>query len=155
VTSLDELMRFAEDAKFPEHHLVMRPDHEDHLDIVKNIHDEQTLRQIFARLQAQSTSGMVFIENDLRAFCNPTRQDIIRKACDDLIRKLQSLCPQCQTPGFWVQKRIAGLPCRACGQKTRLPIGEIWHCAQCHHEEQRAVPSEPWADPSRCDFCNP
>ena len=155
ITSLDELMRFAEDAKFPEHHLVMRPDHEDHLDIVKNIHDEQTLREVFARLQTQSTSGMVFIENDLRAFCNPTRQDIIRKACDDLIRKLQSLCPQCHTPGFWVQKRIAGLPCRACGQKTRLPIGEVWQCGHCHHEEQREVQSERWADPSRCDFCNP
>jgi hypothetical protein len=155
VTHVDELMLFARDAKFPEHHLVMRPDHEDHLDIVKNIQDERTLVEVFTRLQAQSRSGMVFVENDLRAFCNPTRQDIIRQACDDLIRKLQSLCPVCQTPGFWVQKRIAGLACRDCGQKTRLPIGEVWHCAQCHHEEQRALPCEPWADPSRCDFCNP
>ena len=155
VDSLDGLMRFAQDAQFPGHHLVMRPEHEDHGDVVKNIHDEQTLVQVFAKLQAQSASGKVFVENDLRAFCNPTRQALIRKACDDLILKLQSPCPQCQSPGFWVQSHMAGLPCRACGQKTRLPVAQVWHCAACQHEEQRALPSEPWADPSRCDFCNP
>ena len=155
VNSLDELIRFAQDAKFPEHHLVMRPEHEDHLQIVKNIHDEQTLVRTFAQLQAASANGLVFVENDLRAFCNPTRQALIRKACDDLIRKLQSLCPQCQSPGFWVQSRTAGLPCSACGQKTRLPIAEVWHCKPCQHEEQRPLASAAWADPSRCDFCNP
>ena len=155
VDSLEGLMRFAQDAQFPEHHLVMRANHEDPLSIVKNIHDEQTLVQVFAKLQAQSANGVVFVENDLRAFCNPTRQELIRKACDDLISKLQSQCPQCQSPGFWVQSRVAGLPCRACGQKTRLPIAEVWHCKSCQHEEQRTLSSEPWADPSRCDFCNP
>jgi hypothetical protein len=155
VKSLDELMRFAQDAKFPEHHVVMRPEHEDHLQIVKNIHDEQTLVRTFTQLQAASANGLVFVENDLRAFCNPTRQELIRKACDDLIRKLQSQCPQCESPGFWVQSRIAGLPCSACGQKTRLPIAEVWHCKPCQHEEQRTLASEAWADPSRCDFCNP
>jgi hypothetical protein len=155
VNSLDELMRFAQEAKFPEHHLVMRPDHEDHLEMVKNIHDEPTLVQVFAKLQAQSLSGKVFVENDLRAFCNPTRQALIRKACDDLILKLQSACPQCQSPGFWIQSHVAGLPCRACGQKTRLPVAQVWHCSACQHEEQRALSSDPWADPSRCDFCNP
>jgi hypothetical protein len=155
VNSLDELMRFAQDAKFPEHHLVMRPEHEDHLQIVKNIHDEQTLVRTFTQLQAESANGLVFVENDLRAFCNPTRQALIRKACDDLILKLRSACPQCQSPGFWVQSRTAGLPCSACGQKTRLPIAEVWHCKPCQHEEQRPLASEAWADPSRCDFCNP
>ena len=155
VTSLEELMRFAQDAKFPEHQLVMRPEHEDHLLIVKNIHDEQTLVRTFAELQAQSANGMVFVENDLRAFCNPTRQELIRKACDDLISKLLSHCPQCQSPGFWIQSRIAGLPCSACGQKTRLPIAEVWHCKTCQHEDQRPLSSAAWADPSRCDFCNP
>ena len=155
VNSLDELMRFAQDAKFPEHQLVMRPEHEDHLLIVKNIHDEQTLVRTFTQLQAASANGLVFVENDLRAFCNPTRQALIRKACDDLIRKLQSRCPQCQSPGFWVQSQTAGLPCSACGQKTRLPIAEVWHCKPCQHEEQRPLASAAWADPSRCDFCNP
>jgi len=155
VNSLAELMRFAQDAKFPEHHLVMRPEHEDHLQIVKNIHDEHTLVRTFTQLQAESANGWVFVENDLRAFCNPTRQALIRKACDDLILKLRSACPQCQSPGFWVQSRTAGLPCSACGQKTRLPIAEVWHCKPCQHEEQRPLASAAWADPSRCDFCNP
>jgi hypothetical protein len=155
VNSLDELMAFAQQARFPAHHLVLRPDHQDHPDIIKNIQDEPSLLQAFVQVQGRSSSGRVFVENDLRAFCNPTRQDLIRQACDDLIRKLQSQCPQCQSPGFWVKSRVAGLPCRVCGQKTRLPIGEIWHCTQCQHEEQRATPTPPWADPSRCDFCNP
>jgi hypothetical protein len=155
VTSLEELMRFAQDAKFPEHQLVMRPEHEDHLQIVKNIHDEQTLVRTFAQLQAHSANSRVFVENDLRAFCNPTRQALIRKACDDLINKLLSPCPQCQSPGFWIQSHVAGLPCSVCGQKTRLPIAQVWRCTACQHEEQRALSSNPLADPSRCDFCNP
>jgi aspartyl-tRNA synthetase len=59
VNSLDELMRFAQDAKFPEHHLVMRPEHEDHLQIVKNIHDA-ALAQILERTGAQDGDLIFF-----------------------------------------------------------------------------------------------
>ena len=155
VTSLQELERFATDARFPEHHLVLRPEHAEHPDMDKGIRDRETLLKAFHLAQAKSANGVVFVENDLRAFCNPTRQKTILKATGDMVQKLLSMCPSCDTPGYWLSQQIPGLPCRDCGSLTRLPKAEIWGCKKCGHEEPRKVQSQPWADPARCDFCNP
>jgi len=155
VSSLQELERFAAEAGFPEHHLVLRPEHPEHLDMDKGIHDHSSLLKAFHLAQAKSANGVVFAENDLRAFCNPTRQKMIHKATEELIQKLLSACPSCDSPGYWLSQQIPGLPCRACGSLTRLPKAEIWGCKKCGHEGQRAVNAQPWADPARCDFCNP
>ncbi|WP_291934271.1 DUF6671 family protein [Limnohabitans sp.] len=155
VTNLQELERFAAEAGFPEHHLVLRPEHAEHPDMDKGIRDRETLLKAFHLAQAKSANGVVFVENDLRAFCNPTRQKTILKATGDLIQKLLSMCPGCDTPGYWLSQQIPGLPCRDCGSLTRLPKAEIWGCKKCGHEEHRAVHTQLWADPARCDFCNP
>lgn len=155
VKTTQELHRFAADAGFPEHHLVLRPGHQNHPAIYKNLSDIAQLEQAFDQARQQVPGGEVFAENDLRAFANPTRQLMIRKATDELIQKLRSACPVCATPGFWLSQQIPGLPCRSCGMRTRLPKGEIWRCTRCTHEEQRESASGPWADPGRCDVCNP
>lgn len=155
VKSLQELERFAAEAGFPEHHLVLRPEHPEHPDMNKGIRDHTTLVKAFHLTQAKSAHGAVFVENDLRAFSNPTRQKTILKATEDLIQKLLSACPSCDAPGYWISQHIPGLPCRACGSLTRLPKAEIWGCKKCGHEEPRALSTPPWADPARCDFCNP
>jgi hypothetical protein len=155
VKTPQELERFAKEAGFPEHHLVLRPEHPEHPDMAKGIRDHATLLKAFHLAQAKSANGVVFAENDLRAFCNPTRQKMIRKATEELIQKLLSACPSCDSPGYWLSQQIQGLPCRACGSLTRLPKAEIWGCKKCGHEAQRAVNAQPWADPARCDFCNP
>ena len=155
IQSLQELELFALEAKFPEHRLTMRPSHEDHPAIIKGIHNVPSLMEAFERCRSQSNNGLVYVENDLRAFCNPTRQNIIRNAASDLIQKLQSLCPACDAPGFWVDRRIPGLRCRVCGRKTRLPISEVWHCQICKMQEERAIHTKALADPARCDHCNP
>ena len=121
----------------------------------KGIRDHETLAKAFRLAQAKSANGAVFVENDLRAFSNPTRQKTILKATEDLIQKLLSVCPSCDVPGYWLSQQIPGLPCRACGSLTRLPKAEIWSCKKCGHHEQRAMNGQPWADPARCDFCNP
>jgi Zn ribbon nucleic-acid-binding protein len=121
----------------------------------KGIRDHKTLVKAFHLAQAKSANGAVFVENDLRTFCNPTRQKTILKATEDLIQKLLSACPSCDLPGYWPSQHIPGLPCRACGSLTRLPKAEIWGCKKCGHEEQRAIHAPPWADPARCDFYNP
>jgi hypothetical protein len=155
VKTPQELERFAKEAGFPEHHLVLRPEHPEHPDMDKGIHDHTLLLKAFNLAQAKSGNGVVFAENDLRAFCNPTRQKLILKATEELIRKLLSACPDCDSPGYWLSQQIPGLPCRDCGSLTRLPKAEIWGCKKCGHQEQRAVNAQPWADPARCDFCNP
>ena len=150
-----ELERFAAEAGFPAHHLVLRPESPEHADMSKGICEHEALLKAFALAQANSANGVVFVENDLRAFCNPTRQKIILKATEDLIQKLRSACPNCDAPGYGLNQQIPGLPCRACGMLTRLPKAEIWGCKKCGHEEQRALNTQTWADPARCDFCNP
>jgi hypothetical protein len=155
VKTIAQLEQFAAEASFPSHHLVVRPDHASHPDIHKGLKDTHSLHQAFEQALANSLKGVVFVENDLRAFCNPTRQAIIRKAVQDLIDKLLSACPSCTRPGFVIKQKIPGLPCLACGAKTRLPIAEIWHCQVCKTEEERPVNQGELANPSRCEFCNP
>jgi hypothetical protein len=155
VSSLPELERFAAEAGCPGHPLARRPEHPEHPAIEKGIHDPEALVKSFHWAQAQSAHGAVFVENDLRAFGNPTRQKTILKATENLIQKGLSACPACASPGFWLSQQIPGLPCRGCGRLTRLPKAEIWGCTTGHHEEQRAAHTQPWADPARCDFCNP
>ena len=155
VKTLQELAQFAAEAGFPSHHLVVRPDQASHDGIHKGIKDLHSLHQAFEHALATSATGAVFVEHDLRAFCNPTRQSMIRQAAQDLIDKLLSACPSCARPGFTVKKKVPGLPCLACGAKTRLPISEIWHCQVCHTEEERQVNEGELANPSRCEFCNP
>ena len=155
VKTLQDLKQFANDALFPEHHLVLRPDHPDHPEIYKNIGDDHSLLHAFHSAQRHSATGVVFIENDLRAFCNPTRQQLIKQAAQDLIPKLLSACPRCAAPGYWHKQQISGLLCRSCHRKTRLPVAQVWHCQACSFEEQRAINAGQWADPRDCDYCNP
>ena len=154
VSTLEALHQFAAQAQFPEHHVVVRSEPQG-THLFKGVCTWTDLEDAFRLVKADSANGVVWVENDLRAFCNPTRQTIIRKAADDLIQKLLSACPQCQAPGYSPTRHITGLPCRACGHNTRMPMAEVWHCDTCSHEEQRAINAAPWADPSRCDACNP
>lgn len=155
IRSADELEAFATDAHFPEHHLVVRPQDQDHPDIIKGVDNLADLVKAFEWAKQKSENGHVFVENDLRAHCNPTRQAFICKAADNLIQKIRSACPQCSAPGYWVTAQTPGLPCGACGRKTHLPMGEVWSCSACQHEDHKHFSITGLADPSRCDFCNP
>lgn len=155
INTLDELQSFMIEANFPSHHLNVRPEHATYVKWKKGIHDEQMLLNAFHDAHAQSSGRGVVIENDLRAFSNPTRQALIRQATDDLIQKLQSACPRCAKPGFSLAKNLLGLPCRSCARPTQLPIGEVWQCVSCKHEAQRLIDPTEVADPGRCNHCNP
>ena len=61
--------------------------------------------------------------------------DNIRLAAKDLAKKRSSLCPGCGTPGFWIVERVAGFPCA--------------------HRETREQTDRQYAEPGRCDSCNP
>ena len=151
--SWPELLAFAERAGFPSHHLVLRPGRPDHPVLHKGLADEPALRQAFEAGLAAG-HGCVWAESDLRAMANPTRQALIRRAGEDLARRLASACPACQGPGFWTAGHTPGLPCSDCGQPTRLPLALHWQCPGCGHASQVRVP-QAHADPSRCEHCNP
>ena len=146
---------FAGQSGFPEHHLVVRPEGEDDPRIRKGIAAWAELEAAFAWALNQSASGRVFLETDVRAHANPTRMDNIRLAAEDLAKKLCSLCPACGTPGFWIVEQVAGLACADCGASTREIRADLYGCLKCEHRETRERADVEYADPGRCDTCNP
>ena len=146
---------FARQYQFPEHHLVLRPEGENDNRIRKGIVRWTELRAAFSQAQQQAASDQVFLETDVRAYANPTRQETIRLAAADLAKKLRSLCPACGIPGFWLIEREPGLPCEDCGAPTREIRAEIHGCLKCTHRLSNDFPESQYADSSRCDNCNP
>lgn len=149
----EEARRFAEEAGFPEHHLVVRPAHADDPRIEKGIASWVAFERAFDRALAEAGNGKVFVEHDVRAHAHPTRREAIRQAAEDLRGKLLSLCPDCGAPGYWRLERVPGRPCAECGMPTREPRAEVWGCARCGRRETRELAG--LADPGRCDVCNP
>ncbi len=151
----EELSKFADSALFPSHYLVIKPTDEYHPQSRKGIKDLTALKDAFEWAKTLSSKGIVYAENDLRAFANPTRMENIRKATIDLTEKMKSLCPKCQTPGFWVKDIQRGLPCNACGLPTDQEIAKIWGCIKCDHQDTEGMKVLRFADPSKCKHCNP
>ena len=58
------------------------------------------------------------IEPDFRAMHSPYRQKTILAAADDLIKRLSSMCPQCERVDFVPIPSQQALPCELCGQPT-------------------------------------
>jgi hypothetical protein len=124
-----------------------------HLFCEKAPEDEAALASAAAR--AIALTGAAFLETDMRAHRNPTRQDAIRRAAQDLVRRLGSPCPACTRPGFDRRRRISGLPCSDCGTPTDMTAAWVHACEGCGLEDTRPVAGEPWADPGSCPSCNP
>jgi hypothetical protein len=149
-----ELAKFARLNKFPTHHLVLRPDDENHPVFQKGISNRIILEESFNQAMKLSKTKKVYVEHDLRAHANPTRMKNIANATTDLIHKLKSLCPNCHTPGFQITKVKSGLPCAICDMETRETFEKIFTCNTCDYEKSEFVKKEK-ADPAKCNFCNP
>jgi hypothetical protein len=153
VGSAEELEAFARAAGFPEHALVLRPDRPDHPRIHKGVTGWGALRAALDDALARASTGLAFVENDLRAHVNPTRRKVIRAAAEDLAQRAATLCPACRGPGFGLAERVAGAPCPECGLPTAIPRAERWTCPGCAHREDR--PLAAIGDPAWCPACNP
>jgi hypothetical protein len=155
VRNIDELLQFAQDAGFPRHQLMLRPEHENDPRVVKELHDLDHLISVYIEAQQQSSNGKVFVENDLRAFANPTRQHLIAQATEDLARKILSLCPQCGMPGYWKVTTEAGMLLNTWGPPKHLPACETWHCKHCEYETCQSVSPAESTSHSRSAIYNP
>ena len=155
VSTPQALEAFAKRAGFPEHGLVVRAEGTDEPCLWKGLRDRAALAEAFEQTFAQSKTGTVCVESDLRAHMNPTRMALIGQATQDLIRRMKSLCPRCQSPGFGVIERIAGLACHDCGSPTNEAPAERWACVAGDHAEVRNLNTERFADPRWCNACNP
>lgn len=88
-------------------------------------------------------------------FPNPTRMARIGEAAKDLLQRLQSTCPVCEAPGYWIAKHLGGLPCGVCKQATKTHISQEWACVRCDHRHTERRTDRLFAEPQHCEFCNP
>jgi hypothetical protein len=150
-----EVEAFAARVGFPLHQLVLRPQSQDDPRIHKGIADSGRLRTCFDECLAQSSNQQVFVETDLRAFANPSRMKTIEQAAHDLLQRIRSCCPECETPGYWVTERLPGLPCSGCGLPSSSHRAEVWTCLRCPYQSVMPRKDRAFTEPRHCSYCNP
>jgi len=155
-TGWGQVKAFAERMKFPQHHLVLRPQERwatgDAL--YKGIAEEGELR---ARAEAMiATNGACWVETDMRALANPTRMAVIGETAERFAEELSRFCPSCGTCWFRVTGTRTGLPCEQCGWPTEVVRSYVRTCAACGYEAHEPRPDgRTTADPQHCGNCNP
>lgn len=154
VTSLMDVPRLVEQTLFPSHGLIVRNRQAGFNYLAKGIVD---FGNLYAHLWiCLKKFGEAFVETDMRAYLNPTRMEAIEQATLQLARQIDSRCPQCDCPGFWVSDVISGLPCKVCGTPTRSPLRHLYRCNKCRFEKSTFYPNgHRTEEPQFCDFCNP
>ena len=153
IHSIEELQEFAEKIKFPSHGIILKSE-EKELDSIKK--DFKNWKELEIAYQSINKNGRAFAETDMRAMNNPTRMVIIEQATQELIKKINSICPDCSHPGFSVTEVLPGLPCELCGMPTQSTLKHILSCKNCDYQEERHCPKgKNYEEPMYCSFCNP
>lgn len=154
VESEFDLKQFVTKSQFPSHGIILKNSETNFTDSQK---DFENLEQIIATYHNYINKfGTCFIETDMRAMQNPTRMLVIEKATQKLIEKIQSCCPNCQTPGFGIKRIVAGLRCEMCNLPTKSTLSHVYECEKCNHIVEKQYPNNKmYEDPTYCDFCNP
>lgn len=155
----DDLNDFLSKAGFPEHALIVRPNHpadDKEIPLVKGVIDVHALAAAIRECAGLSKDGKALIETDMRAHLNPTRMAAIATLAERLAARLASACPVCAAPGFGQVDRITGLPCEACLGESTLVRRLVFGCVRCDYREERPRPDGlTAASPTYCLTCNP
>jgi hypothetical protein len=154
IRSENKLLEFADSVSFPSHGLILRKSKNDNSDIIKGITDTAQLKKAFKELLDKS--NFIYAETDMRALYNPSRMEVIEAAAQKLVVKINSLCPQCSTPGFGVTDTKKGLACSLCGSATNSTLSYIYECKRCQYTKEELYPHKKTTeDPMYCNYCNP
>jgi hypothetical protein len=154
IHSIDEAIAFAEGIDFPTHRLILRNRQSGVEFLRKGIGDHDSLEKYTAF--ALKKYGSCFLETDMRAMYNPKRMNVIKQATTQLIKKITSLCPSCEMPGFTLTKSTSGLACDQCGLPTASIKTQIHSCEFCKHIEEIHFPQgKKTEDAMYCNNCNP
>lgn len=157
VDSFNALQKFAADAQFPSHALVVRPNQWKSGEVIfKGVNTPENLKRSFQLSQRLSPDGLVWVETDMRAHLNPTRMSEIRELSRQLAQRLAALCPDCQSPGWGLIDAERGLRCESCDYPTEMIAHEIFGCVLCEHVERRQRRDGLESAPQMyCGRCNP
>lgn len=155
--SLEALQKFAKDAKFPSHALILRPNgSKTNTPLFKGIDSLETLEKAFQECLKHASDGKVWVETDMRAQFNPSRMAVIGELAEKFVARLATHCPKCDTPGWGKVGVETGLPCSQCGSETEMIKHEIFGCCKCSYKEIKEPPNRlKQADPGHCQYCNP
>ena len=154
INCFQDLVNLANGIGFPEHAVILKNADENWNSIVKGIQSWDLLEESYNKMITDNSQ--VIAETDMRAMYNPTRMKVIKKATQKLVEKIKSCCPQCNTPGFGIQKTNPGLPCKWCGSPTNSTKSYTYQCQKCSFELEKMYPNDKKTeDPMYCDRCNP
>lgn len=152
-TIKDNLEVFLKQADFPNHALIVKP-HKGS-GAIKGIRDMESLTKALADARNQSSDGEAIIESDLRAMSSPSRQRNIAELGLKLAKRIASICPECQTPGWGLKDFLRGVNCSECGEYAESALKqEVLGCVKCEYTAEGVVINST-LDPSRCMSCNP
>ena len=149
----EDLSTFLAKADFPHHQLIVKSFDSGVRPLAKGI---STVDELMNVLEVAAAQGLVkvTIESDLRAHASPSRAANIKQAFTELATKINTPCPECQSPGWAITSSIAGLACLDCGEETEAVKAYIYGCISCAYTQEGEALAE-GVDPSRCNWCNP
>lgn len=157
VNTLEEARTFAEVCKTPSHAVILRPHQWDDKRIIfKGVMDEIGLQTAFTASRHASRDGKVWVETDMRAQFNPSRQKVIGELAIKLAKRLGTPCPACSAPGWGRTGVEKGLHCEYCDLPTDMVKTEVFSCVLCDHKEHLPRNDKlEWAPQVHCGYCNP
>jgi len=153
--SIDEALQRAIAAGFPQQAVILRPDSAENMFFQKNIQTEEDFHTAAQLCLQRSTEGNIHVESDVRAHACPARREMIRLATINLLLKMHSRCPACNSPGFWVTEIQTGLPCSSCHLPTKVLRAQVYSCPKCSFSKVIERTDTTSADPGMCSLCNP
>ena len=154
IKSFSDLEDFKTAIGYPEHGIILKTtDNKNIKTIHKNFKSSQALDAI--ALEALDSAQTLQAETDMRAMHNPTRMLAIEQAVLDLIKNIQSVCPECNAPGFMIKEVIRGLPCELCHLPTKSPKAYKYSCQKCDFSEESIKEGVTYEEAMYCDYCNP
>lgn len=147
------LSSFLKQVGFPTHKLCLQTK-QDLKVIAKGIDSHQSLEKMLMR--GFKLDNELRLTTDMRAMMNPTRMRNIGILAEKLTKRIKTLCPSCQTPGYGKTGAEGHLPCANCMLPSQVYALDIFSCANCHFiEKTPRLDGQVSIDPQFCNYCNP
>jgi hypothetical protein len=154
ISNEQQCLDFLQRVGFPNQRVIVKSSQEQPEIIFKNGSTPEEIVQNMHYMLREK--GNCYIETDMRAMFNPTRQQHLKQLAQLLADKLNSICPTCGWYGFSVTSVERGLPCSWCGTPTNSVLNEIYTCKRCNCYQHKKFPQGiQQEDPQYCNQCNP
>ena len=154
IASEEQCIQFLQKVGFPNQGIILKNARDNAAIIVKQLHTQPEVLDKVAEWLASGAHP--YIETDMRAMNNPTRQQHLTQMGHLLADALSSICTACGWYGFSVTTVEKGLPCGWCGNATESVLAAIYTCKKCNHTERKKFPGGiEQENPQFCNYCNP